>query len=156
MALPEKDFLKKLKKMDFSEKELLSLNKRSLFRVLRKFPVTNVKFGRKRISFTYLGQKISDKILVEWVPHVGEWSRKRKEVIIDSLIEKKHFKKHFHSLCVHEAVEKFIAQKFHLNTDKEAHPIAKFKEKQYMKSIGGNWRSHEMIVYWDWKKRGEH
>ncbi len=28
--------------------------------------------------------------------------------------------------------------------------------KEYLKSIKGNWRSHELLVYWDWHMLGEH
>ena len=140
------------------EKKIEKGIKEKLIQMLKRQKVSNVKLDlkKKKISLCFIGQRICDNVLVEWEPHVGEWSRKRKEVIIDSDILKNHKKKSFKSLCVHEAVEKFVAQKFHLKTDDEAHPIAYAVEKKYLKSIGGNWKSHEKIVYWDWHKHGEY
>lgn len=153
-----KKVLNSLNLKHFSLKQLHSLNRRKLLSFLKKCSVSNVKISRdlKKISLNFLGKKIFDKILVQWEPNVGEWSRKRKEVIVDRDILKSERNKSFKSLCVHEAVEKFVGQEFHLKTDDEAHPIARAVERKYLKSIGGNWRSHQLIVYWDWHKHGEH
>jgi len=121
-----------------------------------KAPVTGVKFSRGRISFGFFGHKIRDKILLKKEEHVADWSRKRREVFVDKGFGKKEMENSFSALALHEAVEKFCAEKFHLNVDEEAHSIARKKEKEFVKKSGGNWRSHELIVYWDWHKQGEH
>lgn len=145
-------------KKNLSKKELEKIEKEKIIRMLLKQKVSNVKLDmkRKKISLDFFGNHIEDNVLVKCEPHVGEWSRKRKEVIIDRNILKNRWKKSFKSLCVHEAVEKFVAQKYHLKTDDEAHPIAYAVEKKFLKSIGGNWKSHEKIVYWDWHRHGEY
>lgn len=126
--------------------------------LMKKFlgePVTNVRFFGNKISLTYLGCRISDKCVVRKNPHVGEWSRRRKEVIVDKNFDNEKRKKEFRSLCVHEAVERFLVKTYGLNTDNEAHVVATRKEKEFLKSEKGNWRSHQMHVFWDWHKQGE-
>jgi hypothetical protein len=127
-----------------------------LMKVFMESPVTNIKFSKNRISFHYFGYRISDRITVKKQPHVGEWSRRVRKIVIDKNFNKKNKIKEFKSLCLHEAVERFLVEKFGLNTDNEAHPVAKKKEREYLESIGGNWKSHELNVFWDWHKLGEH
>jgi hypothetical protein len=126
-----------------------------LMKVFMASPVTNIKFSGNRISFNYFGYRISDRITVKKQPHVGEWSRRVSKVVIDRNFKTKERAKEFKSLCLHEAVERFLVEKFGLNTDNEAHPVAKKKEREYLESIGGNWKSHELKVFWDWHKLGE-
>jgi hypothetical protein len=126
-----------------------------LMKVFMESPVTNIKFSRDRISFNFFGYRISDRITVKKQPHVGEWSRRVRKIVIDKNFNEKGKMKEFKSLCLHEAVERFLVEKFGLNTDNEAHPVAKKKEREYLESIGGNWKSHELKVFWDWHKLGE-
>lgn len=128
---------------------------REFIRILSKSPVKDVKFSRNAISLTFFNHKISDKIKIKLENHVAEWSRRRKEIFIDKDIALFDRKKSFKALCVHELIEKFLVEKFGLNLDKEAHLVATKKEKEYLESIRGNWRSHEEIVYWNWHKHGE-
>jgi hypothetical protein len=125
-------------------------------KILLKAPIKEVKFSGKKVSLTFFGHRISDKIIIKKERHVAEWSRKRKEVFIDKKITAEDRKKSLKALCVHELIEKFLVEKFGLMLDAEAHVVATKKEKEYLKSIGGNWRSHELIVYWDWHRLGEH
>ena len=125
---------------------------RAFLKILLKAPMKNIVFKGNRISLSYFGHRISDKIVTKRVDHVGEWSRRRREVFIDNAIPGK---KDFRSLCVHELIEKFLCEKFGLNLDDEAHVVATQKGKEYIESVGGNWRSHQDIVFWDWHKRGE-
>lgn len=130
--------------------------KKELMKKLFKAPVKNIKFSGKNISFDFCGKKISDKIELKKEDHVAEWSRRHKKIFIDKKFSKKDLNKSFKALCVHEAVEKFLAEKMHLKVDKEAHLIATQKEKSYLNKLKGNWRSHELIVYWDWHNQSEH
>jgi hypothetical protein len=127
-----------------------------LMKVFMESPVTNIKFYKNRISFNFFGYRISDRITVKRQPHVGEWSRRVRKIVIDKNFNEKDKMKEFKSLCLHEAVERFLVEKFGLNTDNEAHPVAKKKEREYLESMGGNWKSHELNVFWDWHKLGEH
>lgn len=124
-------------------------------RKLLNAPVSNVRFTKNKVSLDYSGHRVSDAILVRQESHVGDWSRRRKRVFVDKRILGKDREKSFRALCVHEAIEKFVAEKFGLKVDSEAHAVATRKEQEYLKKIGGNWRSHELIVYWDWHHLGE-
>ncbi|VVB83028.1 Uncharacterised protein [uncultured archaeon] len=128
---------------------------RELMKVFMKSPVTNIKFSGNRVSFNFYGHKISDRICVKKQPHVGEWSRRIGKIVIDRYFNEKDKIKEFRSLCIHEAVERFLVKTYGLNTDNEAHPVAKKKEREYLESVKGNWKGHELRVYWDWHKQGE-
>ncbi len=125
---------------------------RAFVKLLLKAPIRDVVFKGNRISLMYFGRRISDKITSKRVDHVGEWSRRRKEVFIDNKIDGKA---NFRALCVHELIEKFLVETFALKLDEEAHVVATQKGKEYLQSVGGNWRSHQELVYWDWRKRGK-
>jgi len=130
--------------------------RKKLIKSLLKAPVRAVKFSKGKISLNFFGSKIKDNIVLKKEDHVAEWSRKHKEIFIDRKFGRREMNKSFKALCVHEAVEKFLAEKFHLNVDEEAHLVATKKEKDFLEKLNGNWRSHELIVYWDWHNQGEH
>ena len=130
--------------------------RQAFIKLLLKHPVRDVKFSGRKISLTFFGHRLSDKIVSLREPHVAEWSRRRKEIFIDKKISTNDRRKSFKALCVHEVIEKFLTEHFGFRTDKESHIIATQKEKEYLKYLGGNWESHELIVYWDWHSYGEH
>lgn len=142
----------KRSKSDIRENAL----RHAFVKILIKSTLKQVKFSSNNISLTFFGHRIRDHVITEKEDHVAEWSRKRKEIFIDKKITTEDRKKSFKALCVHEVIEKFLVEKFGLKLDTEAHAVATQKEKEYLKSIGGNWRSHELIVYWDWHRLGEH
>lgn len=129
--------------------------RRAFVKILLDSPVREIKFSGKNISLTFFGHRISDKIIGKKEDHVAEWSRRRKEVFIDKKFNIDSFEKSFRALCVHEVIEKFLVERFGLKLDEEAHVVASQKEKKYLKRLGGNWKSHELMVYWDWHKQGE-
>jgi len=143
-----------MKKKVINNKRKNTLHK-EFIKILLKTPVKEVKFSKNRISLTFFGHRISDNIKIKSEEYVAEWSRRRKEIFIDKEITSSDKKKSFKALCVHELIEKFLVEKFGLNLDEEAHLVATKKEKEYLESINGNWRSHESITYWDWHKHGE-
>lgn len=128
----------------------------TFIKILMKVSITKVKFSGKRVSLNFFGHRISDQFTIKKEDHVAEWSRRRKEIFIDKNFSEEEREKSFKALCVHEVIEKFLVEKFGLKLDKEAHSIATQKEKEYLKKIGGNWRNHELEVFWDWHKLGEH
>lgn len=129
---------------------------KSFVKLLLKYPVTNIKFSKNRISLDFFNHRISDKITLKKEQHVAEWSRRRKEIFIDKNFGEKEREKSFRALCIHETIERFLAKKFGLRVDDEAHIVATQKEKEYLESVKGNWKSHELKVFWNWHKRGEH
>ena len=102
-----------------------------------------------------MGRRIADRILLKREVHVAEWSRRRKQIFIDRNISGFGRENSFRALCVHEAVEKFLAETYGLTVDNEAHVVATRKEREFLEKNGGNWRSHELVVYWDWHFLGE-
>ncbi|MEK6913875.1 MAG: hypothetical protein AABW47_04370 [Nanoarchaeota archaeon] len=144
-----------MKKSSVRAKKKIRNAHKELMKLFMKSPVTNIRFSGGKISLTYFGHRISDKFIVKRVTHVGEWSRRRKEVTVDKNFNSKERKKELKSLAVHEAVERFLVKTYGLNTDNEAHLVALQKEKEFLKKEKGNWRGHQMRVFWDWYKLGE-
>ena len=138
------------------EKRISGAEKKKIMAKAMKAKVRNLEFSRGKISLSFMGHKISDRISLKKENLVADWSRIHRKIYIDREFGEREMKKSFRALAVHEAVEKFLAEKFHLDVDTEAHPVAAQKEKECLKREGGNWRSHEMIVYWDWHRQGEH
>ena len=143
---------KKREKSKVSNKNL----HHALVKILLKFPITNIKFSKNKISANFFNNKLSDKITIKKEDHVAEWSRKKREIFIDKNFGKLEKEKSFKALCIHELIESFLVKKFGLKLDEEAHVIATQKEKEYLEKVNGNWRSHELKVFWDWHKLGEH
>jgi hypothetical protein len=129
--------------------------KKDLMKTLAAAPVTGVHFTKRKITLNYMGKRITDEIIIDRERHVAEWSRRRKQIILDRNLSGFDRETSFRALCVHEVVEKFVAEKYGLHVDTEAHFVAAKKEEEYVKAHGGNWRSHELIVYWDWHNLGE-
>lgn len=123
---------------------------------LRNLLLPILNFPKRKISLNFFGHRISDKITIKREDHVAEWSRKRKEIFIDKNFDEREKEKSFRALCIHELIERFLSKEFGLNIDKEAHIVATQKEKEYLESVKGNWQSHELKVFWDWHKLGEH
>ena len=129
---------------------------KAFVKVLLKYPVTNIKFSKNRVSLNFFNHRISDKITIKREARIGEWSRKRREIFIDKNFGEKEKEKSFRALCIHELIERFLTKEFGLRVDDEAHIVATQKEKEYLESIKGNWKSHKLKVFWDWHKLGEH
>ena len=144
------------------KREALRLKKRNknlhhaFVKILLKYPVTNIKFSKNKVSLDFFGYRISDKLIIQKEDHVAEWNRRRREIFIDKNFDEKKKRNSFRALCIHEVVERFLAEKFGFNIDREAHVVATQKEKEYLKSVKESWRSHELKVFWDWHKLGEH
>ena len=137
------------KKKKFRKKRFTKYLIKSLIRE----KVKNVKIKNGRISLKYDGEKITNKIAIkkhEWF--VGSWAKTRGKVYIDNDLKGK---KDRDAVAVHEAVEKFVAQKYGLDEDTTAHKIATEKEREYLEKIGGDWRSHQMKVTKVWIREGK-
>ncbi|MDI6826563.1 MAG: hypothetical protein QMD36_05285 [Candidatus Aenigmarchaeota archaeon] len=126
---------------------------RYLIKSLMREKVKNVKIKNDWISLEYDGEKIKNKIVIkrhEWF--VGSWAKTRDKVYIDDDLKGK---KNRDAIAVHEVIEKFVAQKYGLDEDTDAHKIATEKEREYFEKIGGNWRSHQMKVTRVWMREGK-
>jgi hypothetical protein len=66
-----------MKKKEVKNKKKNTLHK-EFIKILLKAPIRSIKFSKDRISLTFFGHRISDKINVKLEEHVAEWSRKKK------------------------------------------------------------------------------
>lgn len=127
-------------------------SKKKLIRSLMMKHAKNVKFGKNWISLEYDGKKIKNRIKIvkhEW--GVGDWDRSKNVVFIDNdLIRKRDIR----LVALHECIEKYVAQKYKLNVDDEAHPIAEAVEKRYFTMTDGSWKRHQKKVEKVWIKEG--
>lgn len=124
-----------------------------LVRLLKKEKVKNVQFGKDWISLEYDGEKIKDKIVIKkHESYVGSWIKTKDKVYVDDDLKGKVDVK---AVALHEAIEKFIAQKYGLRDDREAHDLANFKEKEWLERIDGTWVEHQRKVDKVWRKEGK-
>jgi hypothetical protein len=132
--------------------------RQAFVKVLMRSPVKQVAFSGnfRKISLTFFGERISHRIVIKREKYIGAWSRRRDEIDVDKNVYSRDHMKSFKALCVHEAVEKYVADKFGLHENTEAHQVATLKEKQYLRSIRGNWRSHELFVFHVWSAINQH
>ena len=126
-------------------------------RMLMRAPVKSVRFHDhdKRVSLTLLGERFSYAVLVKREVYVGHWGRD-KSVDIDRGMFSRGRMRSFRALALHEAVEKHLVERYGLRLSEEAHVVATAKERQYLKHAGGNWKSHQMMVYHLWSKLDGH
>jgi len=123
-----------------------------LIKSLLREKVKNVKIKKDWISLEYDEEKIKNKIVTKkHEVHVGSWAKTRGKVYVDDDLKGKNRD----SVALHEAIEKFVAEKYGLDEDTDAHKIAEEKEEEYFKKIGGNWRSHQMKVTKVWMREGK-
>jgi hypothetical protein len=125
--------------------------------------LTNSQLGKvefsenyDKISVRFFGEKFSYRIVVKREVNVGSWNRREGEIYIDKDMFEPKDMDSFKALCVHEAIEKFLVERFGLKVDEESHLVATAKEQQYLERIGGNWRSHQLKVYHLWDKLDRH
>lgn len=123
----------------------------SLLRELSQKPVSNVKFNGRKISFDYDGKKLSYVVVRKSTCFVGNWSRSKNEVYYDA-----HLKDPFEiqTICIHEAVEKYVTEKYGLDVDRQSHRIAQAIEKRWFEKHKRNWASYDRKATRIWKIHG--
>ena len=126
-------------------------------RTLMRTPVKGVKFskGNRSVSLSFAGERAAYAIRVQREVYVGHWGRKS-GIHIDRAMLSKGRTKSFKALAVHEAVEKFLVERYGLREDEEAHVVATAKERQYLERTGGDWNAHQASVYRLWAKLDGH
>ncbi len=124
-----------------------------LVRLLKKEKVTNIQFGKDWVSLEYDEEKIKDKIVIKkHEKFVGSWAKTKDKIYVDDDLKGKIDSK---AVALHEAIEKFIAQKYGLSDDFEAHDIANAKEREYLEKVDGTWMEHQRKVDKVWRKEGK-
>jgi len=71
--------IRRLGKSDTRENSL----RHKFIKILSESPLKEVKFSGNIVSLTFFNHRISDHIIIKRETHVGEWSRRRKEIFID-------------------------------------------------------------------------
>jgi len=126
---------------------------RYLVKSLIREPIRNVRVEKDWITFNYDGTTIRNKIVFKkHEPFVGNWSKKKNEVYIDDDLAGKL---DIRALALHEAVEKFVCQKYGLSDNKEGHQVATAKERMFLERIDGKWDKHEKKVEKVWNKEAK-
>jgi hypothetical protein len=117
----------------------------ALAQELAEEPVRNVSYTPDRISLTFNGETITNKIVI--VPHeswVGSFSRKKAEIYIDNDLptEWREF------ISVHETIEKYLRERYGLDPNAEGHETAEAIEKAYwLKSRSeSEWQQYNNVV----------
>ncbi len=123
----------------------------SIAKTLSSKPVSNVKFDGKRISLAYDGAKLSFKAVKRNTCFVGNWSRSAKEVYYDAHLTDPV---EIESICIHEAIEKYVSETYGLNVDKKSHKIAQKIEKRWFEKHKRNWAYYNRKVTKIWKAHG--
>lgn len=123
-----------------------------LLKKLFSLKPAKVKLTQTRVEFSLDGKKIAYRIVASGARgHVGDWHRGKPVVFVDSHLKGLDWQ----AVALHEAVEKFVAEKYSLDVDSEAHSVAEKIEEKWLKARKGNWRSHQLKVFHDWKKHGK-
>jgi hypothetical protein len=126
---------------------------RYLVRILKREKVKNIQFGKDWVSLEYDDERIKYKVVIKKHERfVGSWAKTKDKIYIDDDLKGKVDVK---AVALHEAVEKFVAQKYGLSDDFEAHDIANAKEREYLERIDGTWMEHQIKVNKVWRKEGK-
>lgn len=126
------------------------MDKKALVKYLSKLTVSKVEFSKNCISLVFDGQQLKYKTVKRHTKAVGNWSRKHKAVYYDPDLKKEDVI----PILVHEAVEKYVTEKYGLDVDKESHPVADAVEKSFVASR--SWRSHQQRIAEDKIHRENH
>lgn len=120
--------------------------KKKLMEKLSKKHVTLVRFDGKFISLKYHGVRLRCKAVKRNVQVVADWSRKKDIVYYDKNLDAPGIL----PTLIHEVIEKYVAQKYSLDIDTEAHRIAQAVEKEFVADKG--WIKIQKTVSKAWVK----
>ena len=144
-------------------KKLTPERKRVLIKTLSAKRVSNVAYRGGYITLKFDGEKLKNKVIMKHDPSIANWSRTRKEVHYDEKLKRKDIL----PVLVHEVIEKYVTQKYHLNVDKEPHKIAQKVEKKFIgdacsrkyrgrcRHTSRCWRLHEKRIKRIWDKENK-
>ncbi len=121
------------------------LRKKLIDDLSRKHP-TSIRFTKSRISFSYDGKRISFKVVRARVKDVGRWSYTKPVVFYDKNLNPRSIL----PIVLHEAIEKYVAERYGLKEDTDAHKIASAVEKEFI--ADKDWMSQQRMVADAWVK----
>ena len=124
----------------------------SLVQTLSAKPVSKVDFDGNRISLHYDGKHLSYRVRKRNTCFVGNWSRSSKEIFYDAHLKEKL---EVEAICIHEAIEKYVTEKYSLDVDSQSHRIAQAIEKRWFQTHKKSWKYFDRKVTRIWKIHGE-
>ena len=115
-------------------------------------PIKNIEFKGGWVSLEYDGKKLKNKIIVEkHQEFVGRWDVYINAVYLDDDLKGIDME----AVAIHETIEKYVSQKYGLNSYKDGHEIATMKEREFIEKKNGSWVSHQTKVANVWKKENK-
>lgn len=139
-------------------KKLTASQKRALIAKLSKKRAAFVSVRKGFLSLRFNNHLLRNRIRKKHDPGIGNWARKKNEIYYDEKLKQPDII----PILVHEAVEKYVAQKYGLHTQSEAHKVAMAAEKKFISDeccrqfrercthSGRCWRMHQMRIQGAW------
>jgi len=113
---------------------------------LQRMEVKNVSFDAGKVKFEFDGSLIENEVkVVEHEVWVGSHHRKVPIVYVDNDVPPKYVP----SLCIHEAVEKYVGQRYGLSTNAEGHELAEDVERRFFLKQGlteADWEEYAKVA----------
>lgn len=144
-------------------KKLTPAEKRNIIAGLSSQKVHNVRYRNGYVSMKFDNIRLKNRALMRHSPTIANWRRKRNEVYYDESLKKQDIL----PLLVHETVEKYVALKYSLYTQTEAHKVAVAVEKKFISDAcsrhfkekcthsGRCWRLHEQRLQAAWLRENK-
>jgi len=126
------------------------MERKKLVEKLSKLSVSSVIFKNNWISLVFDGRHLKNKVVKRHTSLVGNWSRNHNIVFCEADLKKEDVV----PILVHETVEKYVAERYGLNVDKESHKIAETVEKKFIASR--SWRSHQLRIAENHRRKDYH
>jgi len=123
----------------------------SIVQKLSQTPISKVKFDGKSVSLDYGGKRLSYAVVKRNTCFVGNWSRSSTEVYYDAHLNDPV---EIESICIHEAVEKYVTEAFKLDVDTQSHRIAQAIEKRWFQKHRRSWAYYNKQVTKIWREHG--
>jgi len=122
--------------------QFIDAKKRDLVKRLSNLNVSNVRFDGQTISLNYDGHVLHNRVrALTCEPWVGHWNRQHNIVYYDDDMGRNL--RQVQSLAVHETIEKYVCQRYGLNSDAEGHYVAEMVERKYARKLGIDLRDYE-------------
>jgi len=120
--------------------------KRRLIEKLSRKHVRFLKYDGKWISLKYDNRRLRCLAVRRSVKDIGDWSKRKNVVYYDRNLPGHGVL----AILLHEVVEKYVAQQYALDVDKEAHKVAQAVEKEWL--ADKEWIVQAKIVSRAWVK----
>jgi len=114
--------------------------------------ISNLKISDNKISLHYDGQDISYQIKI--VPHemwVASWDFYNPTIFFDKNLQRQYRT----PMAIHEAIEKYVCERYGLNEHDEGHRIAEYIEEEWFVKTFGKKKLYDYNHEYDKIQRNE-